>query len=195
MRLSLTHRGAILAALLALFIGTRTSHFDPLPDASVAVFFLAAFYVGRTRWLLPLLIVAAVLCDWITITGRGEDFWTHHCVSIAYWFLVPAYVSLWLAGRWLERRFAATVPGILLAGATLLAAFTTWMLFSNGSFYWLSGRYPQPHWNEFVARFVHYYPLYLRTMMSYVGLAAVVHGAVLLAARRDPHASIANSAK
>jgi len=99
MRLSLTHRGPFWRRCSRCSSERAPVTFDPLPDASVAVFFLAAFYVGRTRWLLPLLIVAAVLCDWITITGRGEDFWTHHCVSIAYWFLVPAYVSLWLAGR------------------------------------------------------------------------------------------------
>src|SRR6187402_559257 len=92
-----------LFAILALVMAaTRVNHFAALPDASWAVFFIAGFYLhsnapagqgsvldlrGPVRWAFPLLIALAVLIDFIVISGQGIDFWSHYCVSIAYWFL------------------------------------------------------------------------------------------------------------
>ncbi|MGH7462982.1 MAG: hypothetical protein ACREMA_18405 [Longimicrobiales bacterium] len=186
MNLSRLQRLGILAALVIVLLGTRTDHFGPLPDATLAVFFLAGLYVGSTRWVLPLLLLCAVICDYLVITGSGQSFWAHHCVSVAYWFLVPAYASMWFGGRWLSQRLRSNLQGFALTACVLLVAFTLSFIFSNGSFYWLSGRYAAPHWAEFVERFAHYYPSYLSTTMSYAGFAALLHLQALLLLRYLP---------
>jgi len=130
MRLSLTHRGAILAALLALFIGTRTSHFDPLPDAFGRRVFSGSLLRGSNA-----MASAAAHC------GRGALRLDHHYGTRRGFLDTSLRIDRLLVSRSrlcesLARRslgsnaaFAATVPGILLAGATLLAAFTTWDAF------------------------------------------------------------------
>ncbi|MEO6927038.1 MAG: hypothetical protein ABI129_10270, partial [Rhodanobacter sp.] len=86
-----TQRLGIFALLALVMAATRLHHFDALPDASWGVFFLAGFWLrGSARWAFPLLIAEAVLVDFFVITGSGLDFWSHYCVSPAYWFL-PAY--------------------------------------------------------------------------------------------------------
>ena len=104
MTLSNPQRAGIFAILAIVMAATRVNHFAALPDASWAVFFVAGFYLrGSLRWAFPLLIALAVLIDFIVITGQGMNFWSHYCVSIAYWFLLPAYLSLWFAGSWLRQ--------------------------------------------------------------------------------------------
>lgn len=186
MNLSQLQRLGILVVLTIVLLGTRTDHFGSLPDATLAVFFLAGLYVGRTRWELPLLMLCAVVCDYVVITANGQNFWTHHCVSVAYWFLIPAYASMWWGGVWLSRHLRSSLQGLALSAVALLAAFTLSFVFSNGSFYWLSGRYAAAHWGEFVERFAHYYPSYLRTTLSYAGFAALLHSQALLLMRYLP---------
>ncbi len=161
-------------ALALLMLATRTDHFGSslsLPDASLAVFFLAGFYL-RGKFVFPLLLAEAGLIDYVAIAHFGvSDF----CVSPAYVFLIPAYAAPWAAGFWLRRRLdwnwrsLAPLTGALFAGVFL--AF----LFSNGSFYWLSGRYPDPNWSQYVERGMHYFPPYLSGAFLYVTLAAFLH--------------------
>src|SRR5215467_14945133 len=110
MTLSNPQRAGIFVILALVMSATRVNHFAALPDASWAVFFAGGFYLsgdpaglralfgGATRWAFPLLIAVAVLIDFFVITSQGIDFWSHYCVSAAYWFLLPAYFSLWLGG-------------------------------------------------------------------------------------------------
>ena len=182
-------RFGILAALVILLVGTATDHFGPLPNAAPIVFFLAGFYVGSTRWVLPLLILLALGTDYIVVTSSGQSFWTHHCVSVAYWFLVPAYVSMWLGGTWLRSRYRPEIRSLPFVAAALLVSFTMWFTLTNGSFYWLSGRYADPHWAEFVQRYVLYYTSYLRTTLAYAAFAALLHVQTLLLLRLIPRLS------
>ena len=46
---------------------------------------------------------------------------------------------------------------------------------SNGAFYWLGGRYDDPHFAEYVARAWQWGPLFVRTTMTYVVVALAVH--------------------
>lgn len=186
MNLALPHRIGILAALVVLLVGTGTDHFGPLPNAALGVFFLAGFYVGGTRGTLPLLIVAALGSDYVVVTSAGHDFWSHYCVSVAYWFLIPAYACMWLGGSWLRRQYRPAARTIVLAGIALIAAFTVSFAFSNGSFYWLSGRYADPHWAQFIERYTHYYPGFLSTTLAYVSFDALLHVQVLLLMRYFP---------
>ena len=71
--------GLILVAVMA---ATRFNHFGSpvsLPDASLAVFFLAGLYLSRAAWF-PVFIVEAGLMDWVSIAGGVSDW----CVTAAY---------------------------------------------------------------------------------------------------------------
>lgn len=186
MNLSPLQRAIALTALTVLLVGTSADHFGPLPNAAWAVFFLAGFYVGATRWVLPALILCALATDYFTVTASGQSFWTHHCVSVAYWLLVPAYASLWYGGTWLRSRYRPEPRVLLTAAVAVLASFTVAFTLTNGGFYWFSGRYTQPHWAEFVERYVFYYPSYLSTMLAYTGFAALLHIQTLVLLRVFP---------
>ena len=100
------NRAFVLSVLVLLLAATRVNHFAAIPDASWAVFFIGGFYLARwTRWAFPLLMVFAVLVDWIVIRSSGLDFWQHYCVSPGYWLLLPAYFSLWAGGMLLGRNY------------------------------------------------------------------------------------------
>ncbi|PWB58535.1 MAG: hypothetical protein C3F18_02285 [Nitrosomonadales bacterium] len=174
--LSLTSRQqlAIGFGLVLLMALTRSHHWaalHSLPDASWAVFFLAGVYL-RSLWIAPALMLGAALIDYAAITWGGVSSF---CISPAYWLLVPAYASLFLAGRVYARhhRLAwSALPWLLvftLAGA--LAA----ELFSSGGFYFLSGKFAEPGLGEFIPRLVKYFPRMLSTMAAYLGLAALIH--------------------
>src|SRR5215469_3010628 len=100
-------RLGIFVALALVMAATRVHlslfHHD-IWDASWGVFFLAGFWLrGNGRWAFPLLMAEAVLVDYIVISRMGINFWTHYCVSLGYWFLVPAYGALWVGGSWLAK--------------------------------------------------------------------------------------------
>ena len=174
--LSLTPRqqlavGFILTLVMAL---TRSHHWatlHSLPDASWAVFFLVGVYL-RALWIVPALMLGAALIDYVSITWFGVSGF---CVSPAYWFLVPTYAALFLAGRVYSRHHSlswSSLPWLLgcaLVGAALAE------LFSSGGFYFFSGRFAEPGLSEFVSRLVKYFPGMLSTMVTYLGLAAVIH--------------------
>ena len=166
--------GIALALLIAL---TRSHHWatlHALPDASWAVFFLAGVYL-RPFWIAPALMLGAALVDYIAITWGGVSSF---CVSPAYWLLIPAYGALFLAGRVYARHHRLSwsalpwLMGSALAGAMLAE------LFSSGGFYFFSGRFAEPSLGEFIPRLVKYFPHMLSTMITYLGLAAVIHVAV-----------------
>jgi hypothetical protein len=163
--------GIALALLMAL---TRSHHWatlHALPDASWAVFFLVGVYF-RAFWMVPALMLEAALADYIAITWGGVSSF---CVSLAYWFLIPAYGVLFLAGRAYARHHRQSwsalpwLVGCALAGAVLAE------LFSSGGFYFFSGRFAEPSLGEFIPRLVKYFPHMLSTMAAYLGLAAVIH--------------------
>ncbi|WP_109123843.1 hypothetical protein [Dyella sp. C11] len=184
-----TQRLGIFIALAAVMAATRIHlslfHHD-VWDASWGIFFLAGFWLrGSARWAFPLLMVEAVLLDYIVISSQGINFWDHYCVSAAYWFLVPAYASLWFGGSWL----AARKPGLNArgAGVTVAAVLVSWLacyVVSNGSYYWLSSTVPQPRsvaaWFE---NMTDWYGFFLQTTLLYVALGLVVHGLVVQLSR------------
>jgi hypothetical protein len=158
---------------------TRSHHWatlHALPDASWAVFFLVGVYL-RAFWVAPVLMLGAVLVDYVAITWGGVSSF---CVSPAYWLLIPAYGALFLAGRVYARHHRLSwsalpwLMGSALAGAVLAE------LFSSGGFYFFSGRFVEPGLGEFIPRLVKYFPSNLATMAAYLSLAAVAHVVVSL---------------
>jgi len=189
MTLSTPQRAGILAILAIVMIATRVNHFAALPDASWAVFFVAGFYLrGSFRWAFPILMALAVLVDFFVITGQGIDFWSHYCVSIGYWFLVPAYLALWLGGSLLRRMYRGLgVRGLALLGAFAIVAMSVSYAISNGSYYWLSDTWMAGgklrSFGGWVENLGDWYLPYLQTTLTYVAIGAVLHVATVLAAR------------
>ena len=180
---TLAQRLGILLALAVVMAATRMHHsllhhFDALPDASWGIFFLAGFWLrGAGRWAFPLLMAEAVLIDYLVINGQGIDFWSHYCVSIAYWFLIPSYFSLWLGGSWLAKHQAGLrLQTLGMAAVTVVVSATVCYLVSNGSFYWLSHSVPLPRsFGSWLTNLGDWYLPFLETTTLYVGIGALIH--------------------
>ncbi len=178
---TLNQRLGILLGLVVVMAITRIHlsllHHD-VSDASWAIFFLAGFWLrGAGRWAFPLLMAEAVLLDYLVISNQGIDFWSHYCVSMAYWFLIPSYFSLWLGGSWLAKHQTGLTWQTLGMGVVaLLVSWAACYVLSNGSFYWLSDSVPLPRsaGNWFVNMGDWYLP-FLETTALYVGIGAVMH--------------------
>jgi len=177
----------LLTALAVLMIVTRFHHFGTvihLPDASMAVFFLGGLYLGRNALRGHLafagFMAMAVLIDWVAISQAGvSDF----CVTPAYSFLLPAYAVLWYGGRLYAPRLQSSAGSLLGLGAVALLSASLSFAISNGGFYWFGGRYAQPHFAEYVARAWEWGPLFVRTTMVYIVVAAFAHVLLVWALR------------
>ena len=177
MTLTQPQRLGIFIALALVMAGTRINHFSALPDASWAVFFVAGFYLrGSMRWAFPLLMAVAVGIDFIVISSQGLNFWSHYCVSAAYWFLIAAYAALWFGGSFLRARMQGHGLGTLgLAALSFTAALSICFLISNGSFYWLSNSVASPDMAGWMQNMADWYLPYLRTSTMYLCVAVAVH--------------------
>lgn len=166
--------GVVLVLLMAI---SRGSHFSAvnLPSASWAVFFLAGVLL-RPRWAFPLLFLQALFMDLMS-TGWASD---SHCMTLAYWTLVPAYGALWFGGRLYARWHREQFSSLLILVPTVAASALVCQLFSSGGFYWLSGRHSDQTVAGMFERIATYYPQYLSTLALYVALAALVYVALRL---------------
>lgn len=162
---------ALLAAMLTrlpLFAG-----FLHVSDASWAVFFLAGFYLrDRWRWAFALFMAIAVSIDLAAIEWMGVP---NYCLTVAYWFVVPGYASLWVGGAWLSRRFAGDLRGAGRALCAVIVAASVCFLVTNASFYWLGGRV-DPTWDGWLANFMRWYWPFVRTTLVYASAVLLVHG-------------------
>lgn len=178
----------ILAALALLMLATRFHHFQPVPDASWAIFFIGGFYLrGLSRWAFPLLMVEAVLVDaFATQTLGVSDF----CITPAYGLLIPTHAVLWLGGAWLQTRARLDLRGLAPLAASALVSVTLAYAISNGGFYWFGGRYADPHFAQYVERFFLYYGHFLIVPCAYIAAAAAVHVSVVWNLRQRAHAPL-----
>lgn len=191
-----THRPWILFGLATLMAATRFHHFGSvtfLPDASLAVFFLAGLYLtrpitfassdrepsetGAARWLMPagifvFLLLEAGLIDYLAIRYGGVSDW---CVTPAYWFLIPTYGVMYLAGGWCARFDPLTKSGAVKTAGMLLMASTTAFLISNGSFYLFTDRFAEMNWMAYADRTAPYLLSYVTYTVIYSGLALGLH--------------------
>jgi len=163
--------GFVLAALMA---STRMHHFGTalhLPDASLAVFMLAGFFIASPLLFGALLLEAGAL-DYVAITHLNvSDF----CVTPAYWFLIPTYAALWFAGRYYARIHQQSWRSLGLFSGVAFAAVNVAFFISNGAFYLFSGRYPDMNVAEYGARMAQYYPQYLNGGLLYLACAAALY--------------------
>ena len=177
----------VLALVMALTRFHPSFLHHSVRDASWGVFFLAGFWLrGSARWAFPLLMIEAVLVDYVVITNQGMDFWSHYCVSVAYWFLIPSYFSLWLGGSLLAKyQRGLSLSTLGMAAVALLASVSVCYLISNGSFFWLSASVPTAtrNFSGWVENLGDWYLPFLETTAIWVGLGAVMHVLVVQLSR------------
>jgi hypothetical protein len=162
-------------ALAALMAATRGQQLAPLgqhlPDASLAVFFLAGLYLGGLRVFLALFALATV----IDLTAIGWGGVSGYCLTPAYWLLIPAYGSVWAAGRWFGRRHQVSGSSLPVLAGVLLVGGIAAEAFASGGFYLFSGRFAEPGLAGLAHSLVDYLPGTLLALFAYVGIAALVH--------------------
>lgn len=169
--------GLALAALMAL---TRYGHFGSavsLPDATLAVFFLAGFYLPA--WVFPALLIEAAGIDFLATTVGGVSDW---CITPAYSFLALTYGAVWLAGRWYSKRHALAWRSLLPFAGSAVAAVLVAFLTSNASFYLFAGYFGEMSASEYASRVAQYLPGYMQSALLWLSIAAVVHVLLALAA-------------
>ena len=173
-------RFIITLLLAAVMAATRWHHFGSafsLPDASLAVFFLAGFYL-RSPLFFAGLLAEATLIDFLAVTVGGvSDF----CISPAYIFMIPTCAVLWFAGRWYAARHRQTWSTLLPLGGALLMSVGAAFLISDGSFYLFSGRLPDMGAADYFTQAIRHFPSYALHTALYVLLAAIVHVVAIVA--------------
>ncbi len=155
-------------ALIILMLATRAhaNHFGSaitLPDASLAVFFMAGLWFSGLR-LFTVLLVEAALIDYVAISQMGVS---DYCISPAYGFLIPTYAALFWGGRLAARFEALKLRAMVTQCAILISASTVAFLVSNLSFYALSGRFAELNWLQYFDRITQYYPSYMSSALIY----------------------------
>lgn len=166
---------SVIFALLALVMLVTRPHlldqYVHLPDTSWASFFVAGYFI-RNRLAFPALFTLAFAMDVVTIYLFGGSGF---CFTPAYWMLLPAYCTMWLAGRFAAHKFDGK-PSSLPAYALLAtaAAFVA-QCFSSGGFYLLSGHFEAPTFAGFAERLAQYFPGNLLAMFVWLTIAALCH--------------------
>jgi len=161
----------IFAVLALVMLATRThslSQYMHLPDTSLASFFVLGFFVRRAVAFGALFLLGLAI-DIVVINWFGQsDF----CFTPAYWMLLPAYGTMWVAGRMAQSRWGARAAALPAIAVLLVAATFVSELFSSGGFYFLGGRFADPTISGFVSRVAKYFPFTLWTTLGWSGLAA-----------------------
>ena len=145
-----------------------------LPDASLAVFLLAGFFIASPLFFAGLLLEAGAL-DYVAITHLGVN---DYCVTPAYWFLIPTYAVLWYAGRHYARLHQYSLRSLGVFAAISFAAVNAAFLISNGAFYVFSGYFAEMGMAEYMARVAQYYGPYLTGAALYLAPAVLLYALV-----------------
>lgn len=155
-----------LFSLMMLMALTRSDHFGSaisLPDASLAAFYLAGIFSGGIMSL-GILLAEAALLDYVAITHFNVS---DYCISPAYVFLIPTYASVFFAGLLSKKYTSFKASDVSIQFALLLVATSIAFFISNGSFYWLSDKFPDLSIVEYAQRVAKYYPAYVSSTLIY----------------------------
>ncbi len=167
-----------LLLLALLMLATRFHHTGTsalLPDASVAVFFLAGLWHGRPQGFM-LLLALAVGIDYVATSHMGvSDF----CLSPAYIFLAPTYAALWYSGVFSQRFTETSWQHTGYQLMCLVAATGVAFFISNGSFFLLSENITDRSFAAYVDGVQAYFPAYLQYSVLYGVVAMIINFMVL----------------
>jgi len=159
-----------LSAVMWLTRGHHVASLAHLPDASWAIFFIVGFYCSSFA-VIALFLAQAFFIDYLALTqlGLGES-----CFTLAYSFLLPAYLSLWFAGKYLSKRAELSLTGFKSFMIAAVSGIMVCELISSGSFYFINVP-GTASLGEFMGRFAQYLPHALMFTMSYLLVALVAH--------------------
>lgn len=166
---------AVFALLTLLMLATRTHHFaslNNLPSASIAIFFLAGMYLRKTSafWFF---YVLSITIDLASSYYRGQF---GNCITTSYPALVLSYGAMFVVGyyskpKWQETSWQINIIKVALA---LFIASSIAFFISNGSYYVLSGKFPDLSWAEYATRVDKYYFRSISNPVFYVISAVVI---------------------
>lgn len=171
-----SHRGPrwvaafALGSLLVLTRGTHVATPFALPDATLAVLFLAGLYHAHRSVLVACLLLAAAADAW----AIGIDGLSAACLSGGYAFLIPAYACLWCAGRRTAMDGDVGLPGLGRAAARLTTAAALSFLIANASYYACSELPARLTFVEYAQRTWGYGRGYVGAALAYVAIALLL---------------------
>jgi hypothetical protein len=169
----------VLSAIMWLTRGHHIASLSQLPDASWTIFFMIGFYFSSFA-VIALFLAQAFLIDYLAFTQLGVG---DLCFTLAYSFLLPAYLSLWLAGRWLVKNASLNITSFKNFLLASVIGTIVCELISSGSYYFINVP-GQASLTEFAGRIVNYLPYALEITLSYLLVALVAHLVIVSAARR-----------
>lgn len=170
-----------LAACVAVMIGTRGKHFGVgfnLPDATLAIFFIAGIYLRQIAY--PVLLMAsATMIDYFSVQN-GASSW---CITPAYLFLIPTYLTMWFGGKTFSSLDIASIGQGLAFGAELFTSSALAFTISSGGYYLFSGHFAEPTVAEFIQRALQYSPSYIGNVFIYMIFAIIAFKGINVANR------------
>jgi len=156
--------------------------FVDLPDASWAVFFIAGLLGLGWRAPAALLVNAGVI-DYLALLAGVSDY----CVTPAYPFLIPTYLTLWASGRRSAPDFATPGWSLLRVALCLMLGVIGAFIISNASFYALAGYFASMAPLQYANAVLRYLPEFL--------VIAAVYTAVALSVMYVQHTRAAHAAR
>lgn len=169
----------VLSAIMWLTRGHHMASLSHMPDASWAIFFIVGFYFSSFA-VISLFLIQAFLIDYLVVTQLGIG---QSCFTVAYSFLLPAYLSLWFAGRLLAKNYALNLNSFKNFLFAAVCGTIVCELISSGSYYFINVP-GSATLTEFAGRIIQYLPYALEITMSYLFVALVSHLVVIAVANR-----------
>jgi hypothetical protein len=166
---------AVFVLLTLLMLATRTHHFSSLnhlPSASIAIFFLAGMYLRsiKTFWFFYIL---SITIDLGSSYYRGQF---GDCITTSYPALVFSYAAMFSLGFYSKPNWRKNIwqINVIQISFALFIASSIAFFISNGSYYALSGKFPELSWAEYAMRVDKYYFKSISNPIFYVVSAIVI---------------------
>lgn len=163
-------RDVVIGLLFAVAMWLTRSHeivsVLAFPDVTWAAFFLAGIFTRRL-FLPALLLINAALIDYVAIVHGGVS---DYCVTPAYVFLIPTYLTLWGCGRWVQLEPVGTWRSLVRSAIALPIGVLGAFFISNASFYAFSGYFREMSAVTYAASVARYLPSYFEGTLIYAGV-------------------------
>ncbi len=172
-----------LTLIMSLTRGSHFSGFNALPEASWMTFMVAGALLPM--WSFAWFMSIAVVIDAYAFTFGGVP---GTCLSLAYSMLIPAYLSMWIAGHLSRPYLTANLSGYAVFLGFALLGTAVCELISSGSFYLWSGNF-EPTLSEFISRELKYAPAAFSSS-AYWAIAFIAGSAIYAGFRRSRESKV-----